>query len=326
MEVLSTLSSEQLDNTEIPYKSAFTGWDNVASVRAKPVRYLQEEDIEGKYFFTPELVPVTGHPLVQERGEKTVKQIIIYHLYTHLEFTENLEHEVVNYVAYKIGRKKLGIDLPFGMIEDAWKLYVDEAYHFKFSADLAQQVQQKTGVQLPRFSAPNFLYQLHKLLDEVPHSKHDLIYTFFSIISETLITGTLSTVPQDERVVPAVREVIGDHAEDEKRHHVYFAKLLGIVWERLSPENQRLVGPLLPTFIFSFCEPDFGAIRAWLRELRFSEKEMDRILEESFPSRMILDGVRNGCKITLRHLRNAGVFEEKYTEEEFHKRGLLQER
>lgn len=308
---------------EEKYKSAFRLWDDVASVRSQPVRYLQDEEIEDKLFFSPELVPVTEHELVKERGDEVVKQLLIYHLYTHLEFTENLEHEVVNYVAYKIGRRNMGLELPFGMIEDAWKLYVDEAYHFKFSADLAHQVQHKTGVQIPRFGTPNFLTQLLEILDNVPDSKRDLIYIFFSIVSETLITGTLNSVPHDERVVQTVRDVIGDHAEDEKRHHVYFANLLNVLWERLSPENQRLVGPLLSKFIFGFCETDYGAVRLWLEDLKFSNKEIDRIIEESYPRDKVLEGVRSGSKVTVRHFKNAGVFEEKYTEEEFYKCGLL---
>lgn len=138
-------------NKQENYRNSFNHWDEVASVRSKPLRILNGEEIEGRLFFTPELVPVANHPLVQERGKEIIEKILIFHLYAHLDFTENLEHEVVNKVAYQIGRGRLGFDLPAPMMEDAWKLYVDEAYHLMFSAGSCQT--SRTGNQTRKTSS-----------------------------------------------------------------------------------------------------------------------------------------------------------------------------
>ncbi|NDI33445.1 diiron oxygenase [Chengkuizengella sediminis] len=306
------------------YKSPFSTWDEVASVRTKPSRtYSQTQQEKSQFFFSPELVPITQHPLVQERGEKIQKIITVYQLYAHLDFTENLEHEAVNYVSFKLGRNTLGLDMPYEMIEDAWKLYVDEAYHFKFSAQLINQVELATGIERPLMEKPRFLRLLHQLASDVPPEKKDLVYLFFSIVSETLITGTLNVVPRDERIVPTVREVIGDHAEDEARHHVYFAKVLHQAWIQLSEADQRLIGTMLPKFIYGFLEHDLTLVRCWLKLLDFPKKLIERIIEESYPRDQIILDVRSGSKMTLKHFKRNGLFDEPYTREAFQKHHLI---
>lgn len=313
-------------NKQENYRNSFNHWDEVASVRSKPLRILNGEEIEGRLFFTPELVPVANHPLVQERGKEIIEKILIFHLYAHLDFTENLEHEVVNKVAYQIGRGRLGFDLPAPMMEDAWKLYVDEAYHLMFSADLAKQVEQATRLERPPVVAPSFLKRLHVILDDVPAVKKRLIYLFFSIISETLITGTLSTVPKDQRVVKTICEVISDHAEDEKHHHAYFASLLSVIWGQLTLPLQRYIGALLPDLILGYLEPDYHVIQGWLQTLNFTPKEIERIREESYSQDQVLQNIRNASKITMNHLEKNGVLEEPSIAEVFMQKGLLIEK
>jgi len=43
----------------------------------------------------------------------------------------------------------------------------------------------------------------------------------------------------------AVREVVADHDQDERRHSAYFSRLLEFAWPRLDKEHRALIGPLL---------------------------------------------------------------------------------
>ena len=305
------------------YKSKFENWDHKASVRAKPRRSMSDEEADGKFFFTPELVPVSNHPIIQERGDDAIRKVVIHHLYTHLDFTENLEHQVVNQVAFQIGRKRFGFELHKKMIEDAWKLYVDEAYHAMFSADLAAQVEEATGVTPLMLGTPRFLLLLHEIEESVPANMRDLVRTFFTIVSETLISGTLGQVPKDRRVVSTVREVIGDHAEDEGCHHAYFASLLKVLWPQLNTRQRAIIGPILPKFVLGFLEPDFVAVREWLRAMDLTAREIETILRESYPRDKVLKGIREGAMSTLRYFERNGVYEDPRTAEEFEKSGLI---
>ena len=131
---------------EAAYSSKFSHWDARATVRTKPRREIAEEEPREHIYFPPELVPVAQHALVQELGAATVDRVLIQQLHTYLEFTSELEHGAVNPVAALISRRRSGFDLPETMIEDAYKICTDEAWHAQFSDDLQRQVAVRTGV------------------------------------------------------------------------------------------------------------------------------------------------------------------------------------
>lgn len=309
------------------YNSAFKKWDEVSSVRSKPRRVLGDpESEEGIYFFSPDIVPMLEHPLIKEQGENLKKKLLIYQLHIHLTFTETLEHAIVNRVAYHIGTKKFDFDLPMEMIKDAWKLYVDEAYHFKFSTDLATQIEAATKIERPKLDPPRFLRKLNAIIHNSPLETRELLLTFFSIVSETLITSSLSEIPKDKRVVKTVREVYRDHAEDEARHHQYFSSLLHFVWNKMKPYQQKMVGSYLPEFLFGFVEPDYESLKTILRYAGFNPKQISDILEMCYPREKVIEDTRNAARLTLQHFLEAGVFEEKYTREKFLESGLIDEK
>jgi len=72
-----------------------------------------------------------------------------------------------------------------------------------------------------------------------------------------------------------VREVILDHAQDESRHHDYFASFLSIFWLELKPQYQSIISPLLPEIIFAFLEPDINVIKYYLKVMGLENREID---------------------------------------------------
>lgn len=317
------MNTDQAGAEPLVYESKLNNWDHLASVRVKPLRLLVDEESEGKVFFPPELVPVAQHHMVRNLGDWAIREVLIQRLYSYLDFTAVLEHDVVNRVTLQVAQRKIGITLPWEMVFDAYKIYCDEAYHALFSVDLAHQIELATGVKPNPFGQSRCLLILEGLLARVPWDLRQLAEVFFTIVSETLISSILSDIPKDKRVVTTVRHVISDHAEDEGKHHAYFSKLLEFLWPSLGERERQIIGPLLPQYILAFLEPDYGAIECELAGCGLKPEEIKQIIYECYPQSQVLANVRSGAKATLRHFERNGVFEDRRTLDAFLSSGLI---
>jgi P-aminobenzoate N-oxygenase AurF len=309
--------SEQGDNDSI-----FQSWCEQASTKTKPRRIISEDELEDKVFFPPDLFPVVLHPLIEERGKDFIKRLLIHRLYTYLDFTDNLELQVVNPIVCKIAYNQLNIDISCEKRLEAYAIYVDEAYHALFSVDIKIQVEKTTGIASPQI-APIFLQRLVQIQEPFDNDVKELIKLFSTIISETLITGILTDIPRNKSVVAPVRKMVLDHAQDESRHHLYFASLLEIVWFQLSPKHRSIIGSILPQIIFAFLEPDIPATKCCLRLVGLESQEIDAVVKDSYPQKEVIIGIRKAANVTLKHLRKNGIFEDPCTEEVFWKSGLF---
>lgn len=307
---------------ERAYTSRFKDWDNRASVRTKPLRNFSMQE-GGKLFFTPELVPVSAHPLIVERGTQAVHTVLAYHLFTHLDFTDTLENEVVAPAAYALCRRHVDLHFPEPMLSDARRIAVDEMHHALFASDLVRDIEKASGVEAPILSRPSFLRELDAIQAGADPDQRQLILFFFAAVSETLITGTLAQTPQDERVADTVRDVLRDHAEDEARHHAYFAQALAMAWPRLDAAKRALIGPLLPRFMEMFLTPDRLAMQEWLSCLGLSAKEAERVIEESHPRERDLVRWRRDAAPTLHHMKRAGILEDARAYDAFAASGFI---
>ncbi len=317
------MNQDQASTETFAYDSKMGNWDQKASVRMKPHRILIEEESMGKIYFPPELVPASFHGMVTTLGEWAIREILVQRLYTYLEFTAQLEHNVVNRVTLQIAQKKIGIILPWNMLFDAYRIYCDEAYHALFSVDLAHQIELATGVKPNPVGTSRCLLRLEEIVATVPWDLRQLAEVFFTIVSETLISSILSDIPKDKRIVYTVREVIADHAEDEGKHHAYFSKLLEFLWPLLGERERKEIGPLLPQFILVFLEPDYAAVECELASCGLKPDEVKQIVYEAYPRSQVLAGVRSGAKATIRHFERNGLFEEKRIVDAFQSAGLM---
>jgi hypothetical protein len=318
------MNQEQaITNKMFVYNNKFDRWDQQASVRVKPQRMFIDEESIGKIYFPPELVPVSRHSMVRILGDEALREILIQRLYTYLGFTAQLEHDVVNHVTKVISQRKLGVTFPWEMVFDAHKIYCDEAYHALFSVDLSHQIEVATGVKPHIVEQSCCLTRLQEIVATVPQDLQMLATTFFSIISETLITSILSDIPKDKRVMKAVREVIADHAEDEGRHHAYFAKVLEYLWPLMGERERKVIGPLLPQFIQAFLEPDYKAAAYELAGCGLRPEEVQQVVYESYPHEQILAGIKSGSQATIRHFRRNGLFEDQRIVDAFQNAGLI---
>jgi hypothetical protein len=307
----------------IDYQSRFNNWDNRASVRTKPLRILGEH-LDGKVFFPPELVPGMHHEALGAVATPQLEQRILMHrLHAYLAFTTDLEQLVVNPVTQLLSREQLGFHLPRSMLRDAFKICTDESWHALFSDDLADQIIEATGEQPVELPRPRFLTELARLSADESTDIRGLTRLFFTVVSETLISAILCGIPHDRRVIAAVRETVADHAEDEGRHHAFYAKFFEYAWHQVGPAQRTAIGPLLPEFIIAFLAPDRGALAAILGIAPIDPDTIRGIVEESTPTAQVQAAIRTAASSTLRIFTNNGVLDDHRTHDRFAELGLV---
>ena len=306
---------------EVKYRSAFSRWHHQASIRSRNIETFYSEDCGGRWLFSPQLVPWSQHPFVVSKGANVINRLLAYHLLDHLEFTDALENEVITPVCYMLARGAGGFELPAPMAADARKIAVDEVYHALMVADLESQVAATfvLGIR-PVFRHP-FLQCVDVCLAKLPPEMHPLLRFMAACVSETLITCTLTGVPNDGEVVTAVRNTLRNHAEDEARHHAYFSKIVEVVWPQLRPKHRVLLGPFLPSLIRSFVSPNPVAVLSDLQVAGLSQLEARRVVDEA-----TFDGANQcnsrSCEKTLNCFERGGAFEDAATSDACAKAGF----
>lgn len=296
-------------------------WDARASVRSRPRRLLQGND--ELLFFPPDLFPAVKHPLVVERGSRTVGRMLAQRLVDYLDFTAELEQRAVNPVCASISRGRCGVALPDQMREDAFKIYTDEAWHAQFSDDLRRQVAARAGLETSTTRLPQFIGRLERMKADTERRYHGVLDLFFSIVSETLISSTLASIPSDVRIAPAVREVFADHAIDEGVHHVYFAKVLEFAWRQLSASERWVVVDRLPQMILAFLEPDVPALADLFYGNDLGYDDVGQLIVDCYAPDDVLATVRREGGAAMRHFANVGVLDSTQAQERFAEAGLV---
>lgn len=303
------------------YKSRLRDWDKRASVRVQARRRLTS--LEGNLPFSPGLVPIASHPLVAERGGDALHVILGQKLHSYLNFTEQLELKNVIPTSINLRFGEVPFLVPHALRRDAGKVVTDEAHHADCAGDLDEQVAQVTGIKAFRPRPPKFFETLHNCKNPFPGCLQLLLDTTFATVSETLITGTLTQVPQDQLVAPMIRKVIMDHARDEAQHHAVFSDVMHIMWSQLTPEQRDVVGPHWATFVKAFLMPDLAAELDWLEAAGFEREHADRIVQETYGQLDLAKLFRQSSKPTIGLAERFGLTDHAATREGFEAAGLL---
>lgn len=284
--------------------SIFTEWDTRATVRSAPRRVVEASS---GLPYSPDVVPVMGHPLVAALPTMDRHALLARELYSHLDFTICLEQGFVNPVLAQLGSGEIPFDVPSSARFTAHKIYCDEAYHALFSADLKWQVQEQTAVEPLTNYPPALLARLERVLSSAPAGMREVAHYLFVTVSETLISGVLTRVPADDRVVDCVRDTIADHATDERLHHAFFAKLFELTWRQLSVAERAQLAPLFGRFIDCFLEPDWSHLTTTLAVAGFDELTARRIVRETYVAQDVSAAIKRSSRATRALLRRHGV-------------------
>jgi hypothetical protein len=239
------------------YRSPFRCWDARAWVRSKP--HQPVDFLPGRAFFTPEVVPLLAHPDASRLDRDAVDELCARHLQWHLAMTVDLELGPVNDAVHVI--RDAGDVFPRELRSDALRLYTDEAGHAEMCATLADAVERSTGIRAPD-GPPPFVRAVRAAVASAPDDVRDAVRLLAAFVSETLISATLTRVPFDDRVQTGVRQLVADHAEDERRHAVLFRDVFARWWPALDADVHRALAALAPELVHAFLAPDLSELEA----------------------------------------------------------------
>ena len=295
-------------------------WDSRAAVRSKPRRLLGAE-LAGDPF-PREFAPALQHAHLRNAPSAAIRDILLQHLFSYLHFTDRLEHEAVNQTARRLATGASGCEIAPALRLDCYRVYCDEAYHSLFCADLMQQLVKRYSFHFNPGEGHPGLACFHRQIAGCAPEERAWFELFFVIVSETLISGVLSRLPQDRQVIEAVRLVVADHAADEAAHHRLFSKVCEAAWHQVPRVLRAKLAAALPGFILDFLAPDLPALRAILAR-HLDRKAANEVLEESYPEAELRRTAAAYARSTLRLFQRVGVFESAEAEDAFTGYGLV---
>ena len=254
-------------------------WYDRATVRRSPRRRIERlEPLQGMPF-SRQLVPLIKHPVVTRYDESMAFRILARALGDHLRFIEDLENQVILPISQRIQTGEIFQWTTKKMRLDAGRIAVDEAYHSLFSCDMRYDLESILDIDVPPRPASS-LMRLQTLEADTPPEKRWMIRTFFTIVSEIVVSGVLREVPNDKSVAQPVRELIADHLRDEVWHQWYYSSIFAQAWDELSVTEKDFIGPKLAAFTQWFFEPNYAAIEGWLIAENFKESQVTQIIND----------------------------------------------
>jgi hypothetical protein len=286
-----------------------TRWDERASVRRATVDD-QPDTAFGLLPFSVDLYPVAGHKAVAERGPDVGRFLLTQRLNQYLDFTTRLENGIVTKVATDVfdGRFELGGGPALAL--DAQRIGVDEQWHALEAARTKQEVAVAVGIP-PALCLidPPFLRVLRMRMAEARPEDRLTVRLVFAIVSETLITGTLTLLPADSTVLPIVRSVVRRHARDEALHHAVFAQVAALLWSSWPNSRKDLFAHLFAEFMEAFLRPDLEAFVTGLLAAGFDRAEARAIIDDLYPSKTVRELTIKSARPSLLALEEAGIAE-----------------
>ncbi|GEB47736.1 MULTISPECIES: diiron oxygenase [Streptomyces] len=301
----------------------FQGWYERAGVRVSARRLFHDERDDGKWLFSPALLPHLEHEAVQAMPASVRDALAARGLYEYMNRTAHLEAKVVNRTTHRIALDEAGFAVAGPIRMDAWKIYCDEAFHSLMSFDMVQQVARETGIPDIPYSFDPVLDRLDAAKAELDRLRPGLGGLLQVVVFETLVTSILGDVPRDRSVVTGVREVVADHARDEARHHAFFALFFNRLWGALSVPDRAAAARVLPELVLACLEPDLRMVKAALLASDVPPATAARIVAESYPRQEVLANMRRAARQTLRLFADHDAFDLPGVEESFTEAGLI---
>jgi len=294
------------DCSTMPDVHAFDGWDQRAWVRRGagsapgPGR--------GEEFFPAPLVPHLGHPTVVGSDDATRRYLAAQHLYQWLHFTVNFEVSVVNRATLTIADGSSGVAVPDSARLSAYKIYVDEGFHSLESLRVVRQVETLSGIRALPYDFTPFLRHLDAVgSDSREHLS--LVRLLQVVVFETLITSIFADIPNDTRVLPVVRQLVADHAADERRHHAFFASFFRELWSRLDPRLRDLTAELLPDLVVRSLQPATRPAFDALVTCGFSPDAAREVVAGAYNPDAVTLGIRFAARKTIALFEDCGVLD-----------------
>ncbi len=143
------------------------------------------------------------------------------------------------------------------------------------------------------------------------------------VVFETLVTAIFADIPNDLRVLPIVRQLVADHAADERRHHAYFATFFRELWASMDRPVRLLTGRLLPDLITESLQPATRPAFDALLACGFATGQARDIVADAYNLDAVRQGIRFAARRTIALFEDCGVTGEPGADDAFRAAGLL---
>ena len=311
------------------YQKYFDEWDNFSAVRTKPntyrfANYQIDTQLKDKRWFLPDGVPILTHSLLKDIEQNKEQYLLGRFLLQFLEYGTILEHEFVNTILAELALGECGIPLPDQMRIDALKIYTDEAYHACFNMEATQEIRNYIGLPISdAWPLKNTrLEGLRKLIPEGKSKESFLIRFAIAAISETVAAKELAESMKGIIVEP-IYNIFIDHAEDEKKHCMYFSTLFEVVWNYLSDDERKFLGINFPKILKAFVDINTIALHEALAIIDVDRESAEIIIKESYPADFTIQRAMSVASITFRVFDRLGVFKIPEAKQAFLQEGFL---
>lgn len=309
------------------YKTKIDKWDKVASVRSRPRRFIEDNNIEG-YYYPIERQPLCIHPLVQARGEEVVKYILIQTAYKFMKDIAFVETEVINNTAQKIYSNRFSFRFPIELRMDILSVIVDEAYHAYVALDFMRQLEDKTGIKpLEKRNVTELSIAIEKFLPSLPADLHEIFELIAICIGENTLTKELFSMAAEPSINKIFHQVMADHMVDEGRHSSIFSLILKELWSTVDERTKNLIGEILPDFLVEYLKSDLTIAynKKILESLEFSVADIEVILSETHIDTPIknLRSVNPVMKNIIFIIERSGILDHEQTRNYFKKSMLI---
>jgi hypothetical protein len=305
------------------YVGTVDRWWDVAGVRTQRRLLHDPAGPDGMQWFPASLVPLARHPVLADLPPAATHQLLARHLLDYLQFTADFEVRVVNVATHLLATGQSGFDVTASARKEALQIYCDEAFHALSSVDVIAQVEAAAGVahRVGRFE--RFVERLDRTVEVAPPELRNVARILLVVVFETLVTATLTAVPDDPAVVPVVRQIVADHAHDERRHHAYFARLFPLLWAELSGPAREKLAPLLPDMIVRCLEPDLLARQLMLEAVGVPSRQARAAVDDCHPREEVVADIRATAAATIHLFERHGLLEHAATYDAFALAGLV---
>lgn len=265
------------------YTSKINQWEKFSSVRSRPRRIVNKEEMEG-YIYPPVKQPILVHPLLQKISEEQKVFILTQTFYKYFNDIANIEKDIINVASYKINTNKYDLDFSFPERLDALSVIIDESYHAYVALDFMQQVVDFNDIKpLPLPQETELSVAMQELSRDLSDPQRESFELMAVCVAEHALTNDLIETGKSKEVCKLFYYVMHDHVLDEHRHSKFSEHILRRYWSSLNLKDQEILREkllkLINLYTAPFIQMEFD--KSILLALGFSALDADQVVKDT---------------------------------------------
>ncbi|TQF68472.1 diiron oxygenase [Rhodococcus spelaei] len=254
-----------------PVESAVIGglvrsWPHRATVRRSEPD-LDEVFESAKADFAEELIPFRDHPVYLGLDESTRDCIRAWAWIAYNKNVVDIEQHVVNPGFQLLLEDSLRTGLGDTARSSVVQAMVDEQYHTLMHLNASALTRRRRPWRLTERTLPVSL-TVRRRRDAVARQEDPrsaaLVTLAFTTVAETSIGAYLGLIADDETVQPVNKATVALHRRDERAHAAVTSELVALVYDRLRPDDRRILLAGMADGVAAFTAADYAVWSAIL--------------------------------------------------------------